>query len=76
MNSNLLQELTVLALFNQNTFQEGLKVHGHEASKENVEATRRLFDKGLVTKEDGGYLTSLGKDAAEQLQDLKAMLKG
>ncbi len=75
MNSNLLQELSILSMFNQSTFQEGLKVHGHEATKENVDATQRLFEKGLVTKSDGGYLTSLGKDAAEQLHDLVVMLK-
>ena len=75
MNTDALQELSILALFNQSTFQEGLKVHGHEATIENVAATKRLFTKGLVTQEDGGYLTSLGKDAVEQLQDLLLMLK-
>lgn len=75
MNTNLLQELSILSLFNQSTFQEGLKVHEHDATVENVAATKRLFDKGLVTKSDGGYLTSLGKDAVEQLQDLILMLK-
>jgi len=75
MNTNLLQELSILSLFNQSTFQEGLKVHEHDATAENVDATKRLFDKGLVTKSDGGYLTSLGKDAVEQLQDLLLMLK-
>ncbi len=75
MNTNVLQELSILSLFDQSTFQEGLKVHGHEATIEHVAATKRLFNKGLVTKEDGGYLTSLGKDAVEQLQDLILMLK-
>ncbi|MEY8206019.1 MAG: TIGR02647 family protein [Bermanella sp.] len=75
MNTNLLQELSILSLFNQSTFQEGLKVHEHDATLENVAATQRLFDKGLVTQSDGGYLTSLGKDAVEQLQDLLLILK-
>ena len=75
MNSLLLQELSILSQFNAKTFQEGLKVHESAASAENIEATKRLFDKGLVTQSDGGYLTSLGKDAADHLQDLIVMLK-
>ncbi len=75
MNSLLLQELSILSQFDSKTFQEGLKVHEGAASSENIDATKRLFDKGLVTQLDGGYLTSLGKDAADQLQDLMTMLK-
>jgi uncharacterized protein (TIGR02647 family) len=64
-----------LSLFNQATYQEGLKVHASCASAEDVAATQRLFEKGLVTQSDGGYLTTLGKEAAEHLQDLLLMLK-
>ena len=73
--SSVTDELSILSLFNQATYQEGLKVHAHDATHEHVEATKRLFDKGLVTQSDGGYLTTLGKDAAEHLQDLLLMLK-
>jgi uncharacterized protein (TIGR02647 family) len=69
------QEMNILALFNQSTSQEGLKVHSHEASAEYVAATKRLFEKGLITQLDGGYLTTLGKDAVEKLQDLLTILK-
>ena len=69
------QEMNILALFNQSTSQEGLKVHSHEASAEDVAATKRLFEKGLITQLDGGYLTTLGKDAVEKLQDLLIILK-
>ncbi|WP_283787966.1 TIGR02647 family protein [Bermanella sp. WJH001] len=69
------QEMNVLALFNQSTYQQGLKVHSHEASPEDVAATKRLFEKGLITQLDGGYLTTLGKDAVEKLQDLLTILK-
>lgn len=75
LTPEIAQELAILALFNQSTYQEGLKVHSHDAALEDIEATKRLFDKGLVTQTDGGYLTSLGKDAVEQLQDLLLMLK-
>ncbi|HBP0981116.1 TIGR02647 family protein [Pseudomonas aeruginosa] len=63
----LIDELELLALFNLNNTQEGLKVH-HTA--------RRLHDKGLIDQPDGGYLTSLGLDAAEQAQGLLTILKG
>ncbi|MGR6872517.1 TIGR02647 family protein [Pseudomonas sp. HK3] len=69
------QELNVLSLFNQSTYQEGLKVHSHDASADHVAATKRLFEKGLVTQMDGGYLTTLGKEAVEKLQDLLTILK-
>ncbi|WP_254516463.1 TIGR02647 family protein, partial [Pseudomonas aeruginosa] len=36
----------------------------------------RLHDKGLIDQPDGGYLTSLGLDAAEQAQGLLTILKG
>jgi uncharacterized protein (TIGR02647 family) len=38
------------------------------AAPEIIDATKRLHDKGLVTHEDGGYLTNLGHEAAEQAQ--------
>lgn len=75
LTNEIAQELNILSLFNQATYQEGLKVHTHEASAEDVAAVKRLFDKGLVTQVDGGYLTTLGKDASEHLQDLLLMLK-
>jgi len=33
-----------------------------------------LFDKGLITLEDGGYLTDLGHEAAEQAQTVLNLL--
>jgi len=35
----------------------------------------RLYKKGLVTQEDGGYLTSLGQEAAEFAQGLLSILR-
>lgn len=74
LTENLSHELVILSLFNQHSFQEGLKVHAQRACEDDVEATKRLFKKGLITQEDGGYLTSLGKDAVEKLQDVILML--
>jgi len=69
----LIAELEILALFNLGNTQEGLKVH-HTASPAAIAAARRLHDKGLITQADGGYLTSLGLDAAEHAQALLTIL--
>ncbi|MFB8830101.1 TIGR02647 family protein [Azotobacter sp. CWF10] len=70
----LVTELEILALFNLgNVQEEGIKVH-HDAAPEVVAAAHRLYDKGLISRPDGGYLTSLGLDAAEQAQNLLTIL--
>ncbi|WP_231422792.1 TIGR02647 family protein [Pseudomonas sp. Leaf59] len=69
----LVAELEILALFNLDSSQEGLKVH-QTAAPTAVAAARRLFDKELITLPDGGYLTSLGRDAAEHAQGLLTIL--
>ena len=74
LTEGLAQELAILSLYNQSSAEHGIKVHNHTASSQDIEATQRLFDKGLITQADGGYLTSLGRDAVEQLQDLLIML--
>lgn len=55
----ILEELKILALFPQDSLREGIKVHSN-ASKDSIAATQRLYEKGLVTQPDGGYLTDLG----------------
>lgn len=64
MKQELVDEIEVLLRYNLDTTQEGIKVH-HDAKTELIAATKRLFDKGLVTQHDGGYLTDLGHEAAE-----------
>lgn len=71
--SDMLEELNVLCLFNLATTQEGIKVHS-SADPEKVAAAQRLFARGLVTQPDGGYLTGLGRDAAEHAQSLVTIL--
>lgn len=60
----LLDELNVLIRFDFLTNQKGLKVHANTADLKVISATRRLYDKGLLTQSDGGYLTSMGSSAA------------
>ena len=69
----IVDELNVLVLFDISNAQEGLKVHS-SASDDSIAATRRLFDKGLITQNDGGYLTDLGLEAAEHAQSLWGIL--
>ena len=69
----LVAELEVLALFDLESTLEGLKIHQH-AAPEKIAAAQRLFDKKLIDQPDGGYLTSLGRDAAEAVQVLLSIL--
>lgn len=66
-------ELEILSLFNLDNHQEGLKVRTN-AGADFLNAIARLHEKGLVSQIDGGYLTSLGRDAAEHVQALNQIL--
>lgn len=70
----LIAEMEVLALYSLDSIQEGIKVHNN-AAPEKIAAAQRLHDKGLTDQPDGGYLTSLGIDAAQQVQQLLIILK-
>ncbi len=65
-----LDELTILTLYNLATSQEGIKVHSQTAAPGTIAATQRLYRRGFVTQSDGGYLTDLGRKAAEHAQAL------
>jgi uncharacterized protein (TIGR02647 family) len=70
----IVDELNVLVRYNLTTTLEGLKVH-KTADPDIIAATKRLYGKGLVSQEDGGYLTNLGREAAEQAQAVLDILK-
>jgi uncharacterized protein (TIGR02647 family) len=73
-NKEIVEELNILVRYNLSTTQEGIKVHTSSAPTEIIAATERLHAKGLVTQADGGYLTNLGHEAAEQAQMLLGLL--
>lgn len=73
-NTDLIAELNLLCQFNLKNEQDGIKIH-HEAAPELIAAAERLFNKSLVSQKDGGYLTDLGRKAAEHAQDLLMILK-
>jgi len=64
---DLVNELNTLLRFDLATNQQGVKVH-KTADAAIIDATRRLYDKGLLSQADGGYLTRLGRDVAEHAQ--------
>ena len=68
-----ISEMNVLMLYDLSTSQEGIKIH-KQADPDKITAAHRLFDKGFITQVDGGYLTSLGREAAEHTQFLYTML--
>ncbi|MBL4781278.1 MAG: TIGR02647 family protein [Porticoccaceae bacterium] len=73
-NTQIGDEINILARYNLKTTQEGVKVHS-SAEPRAIAAAQRLFDKGLITQSDGGYLTALGRKAAEHAQGLLLIIK-
>ncbi len=73
-NTTLSDELNLLSQFNLANEQDGIKIH-QDAASELIEAAEKLHGKGLITLIDGGYLTDLGRKAAEHTQALNSILK-
>ena len=72
-NNEQITELEVLLHYNIDNNLEGIKVH-KSARPEVIDATQRLYHKGMLTREDGGYLTDLGHESAEHAQALLTLL--
>ena len=70
---DLVDELNTLIRFDLATSQQGIKVH-KTADPAVIAAARRLHAKGLLTQVDGGYLTGLGRNAAERAQAVLSVL--
>ena len=69
----LVHEMNTLIRFDLDTSQQGIKVH-KTADAAVIAAVQRLHAKGLLTQADGGYLTSLGREAAEKAQAILTIL--
>ena len=70
---DLVDELNALVRFDHETNQQGVKVH-KSADARVIAATQRLHSKGLITQVDGGYLTNLGRNAAEHAQTVLTLI--
>lgn len=69
----LTEELNLILKFPHKSQLQGLKIH-HDADPSTVAAAQRLFDKGIVSQPDGGYLTNLGHDLAEHATVIQSAL--
>jgi uncharacterized protein (TIGR02647 family) len=74
ISDEIVSEIHLLSLFNLASHLEGVKVH-HQADASLIGAADRLFQKGLTTQKDGGYLTDLGVEVAEHVQRMLTILK-
>lgn len=72
-NKALTDELNLILKFPNKSLMQGLKIH-NDADPDIIAAAQRLFDKGIVDRPDGGYLTDLGIDLAEHAQIIQAAL--
>ena len=68
-----IEELNLLLQFDSSTLDRGIKVHS-SARREVIAACQSLFDSGLVTQRDGGYLTDAGIEALAHAQSLAGLL--
>lgn len=68
-----LSELNLLLQFDLSSSATGIKVH-HEASEDMQAAVQRIYEKGLCTLPDGGYLTDEGIEVAEHADRILRVL--
>ena len=67
------EEIKLLAKFPQKSQLEGLKVH-KDADQFVIQAAQSLFDKGLISQHDGGYLTDSGIEITSHLHPVLVAL--
>ena len=67
MQQMKIDQLEVLLQFDHSNTLQGIKIHNSTAREGLVEAAQKLFDNGLISQPDGGYLTDLGHEASEHL---------
>lgn len=75
INPDIIEEMNILRLFNLEALDTGIKVHAGEAGSAVAQAAKRLYDKGFIDHEYGGYLTHRGIEAAQHIQRVLALLE-
>ena len=73
LSDELIEEMKLILMFPLDSLASGIKIH-HDAPVTTRHAAIRLFDKGFITQEDGGYLTELGRELAEFSQSAVTLL--
>lgn len=71
--SSTIEELNLLLQFDASSLDRGIKVHSN-ARRDVIAACRQLFERGLVSQADGGYLTDAGVEALAHAQILEGLL--
>ena len=69
----LFEEMKLLAKFPEKSQLEGIKIH-HNANPVMIDAAKSLFEKGLITQPDGGYLTDSGLETVDHLHHVLTTL--
>jgi uncharacterized protein (TIGR02647 family) len=72
-DSGTIEELNLLLQFDSSSLDRGIKVHS-SARREVITACQNLFDRGLLSQPDGGYLTDAGVEALTHAQMLAGLL--
>ena len=75
VSDDFVNELKILACFDPANMSLGIKLRS-DMSDELCQAAVRLHQQGLISAEDGGYLTDLGIHCAEHLQTALRILNG
>lgn len=70
----MMDDLNLLVKFPTESMLQGIKVH-HDADQSVISACNRLYANGIISQEDGGYLTDLGQDLSHHANVLMQALK-
>jgi uncharacterized protein (TIGR02647 family) len=73
LDPELIEELDLLMRLHLNSSSEGISISS-TADTAVVAAAKRLFQKGLVSQEDGGHLTDAGSEAADLMNQLTNLM--
>lgn len=73
LDPELIEELNLLMRLHLNSSSEGISISS-TADPAVVAAAKRLFQKGLVSQEDGGHLTDAGSEAADLTNQLTNLM--
>jgi uncharacterized protein (TIGR02647 family) len=70
----IMEEMNLLLQFDSASLERGIKVHS-DARPEVIAACQSLHEKGMVSHDDGGYLTNAGVEAQSHAQALSGLLR-
>ncbi|PJG59950.1 TIGR02647 family protein [Aeromonas cavernicola] len=74
ISDDVINQLKVLACFDPANLSLGIKLRS-DMAEELCQAAAHLHRQGLISAEDGGYLTPFGMTMVEHLQHLLVALK-